>query len=68
MYFRDLNEAVRAGMIEEIRFDIARAALHEGERLSARGRADWPDLLISAAENGTPATLAAELRRSGRRM
>jgi hypothetical protein len=38
MYFRDLNEAVRAGMVEEIRFDIAWAALHEGERLSARGR------------------------------
>jgi hypothetical protein len=36
MHFRDLNEAVRAGMVEEIRFDIARAALHEGERLGPK--------------------------------
>jgi hypothetical protein len=53
MYFRDLNEAARAGMVEEIRFDIARAALYRSERLSMRGRADWSDLLINAAENGT---------------
>jgi hypothetical protein len=66
MYFRNLNEAVRAGMLEEIRYDISRAALYGGERLSVRGRADWPSLLINAAENGTQATLAAELRRSGR--
>src|SRR5260370_8812038 len=66
MYFRDLNEAVRAGMVKEIRFDIARDALYESGRLSAKGRTDWPDLLIGAAESGAPEALATELRQSDR--
>ncbi len=48
MYFRDMNEAARAGMVKEIRFDIAPGALYESGRLSAKGRTDWPDLLIGA--------------------
>jgi hypothetical protein len=34
MHFRDINEAVRAGIVEEVRFDIARGALYKSERLS----------------------------------
>lgn len=66
MHFRDLNDTVRTEMVREIRSDIARRALYQSGRLSVRGRADWPDLLVDAAESGTTETLAAELRKSGR--
>ena len=66
MHFRDLNETVRAEMVREIRSDMAQGALYRSGRLSAKGRTDWPDLIIGAAESGTTETLAAELRKHGR--
>jgi len=39
MNFRDLDEAVRTRMIEEIRFVIDRCALYESKRLSSIGLA-----------------------------
>jgi len=66
MYFPDLNNDVRTAMLEEIRLDQERDALYTSDRLSRTGREDWPRLLARAAGNGTPESLAAELRTSGR--
>lgn len=65
MHFRDLGDAVRAQMIEEIRSDIERQTLYQSARLDPAGLAQWPGLLIRAAENGTPETLAGDLRSNG---
>jgi hypothetical protein len=62
MYFPDLDEAVRARMVEEIRFDTERGALYVSGRLTQAGRARWPDMLSRAAASGTPAGLAGGLR------
>jgi hypothetical protein len=62
MYFPDLDEAVRARMVEEIRFDTERGALCVSGRLTQAGRARWPDMLSRAAASGTPAGLAGGLR------
>jgi len=66
MHFRDLNDDVRNMMLNEIRSDIDRSVLYQSTRLSPTGRTEWPDLLVRAAESGTPETLAAELRQRGR--
>jgi hypothetical protein len=65
MYFPDLNDEVRAVMLEEIRLDQERNALYTSNRLSPAGREAWPCLLTHAAESGTAQSLADELRNSG---
>lgn len=66
MDFKDLNTAVRAEMRSEIESDIANGRLYLSPRLSQRGLTDYPSLLLEAADHGTPASLAAELRQCGR--
>lgn len=66
MHFPDLNDEVRAVMLEEIRFDRERDKLHMSNRLSPAGKEIWPRLLAHAAESGTPQYLASELRKNGR--
>jgi hypothetical protein len=67
MYLYHLDdEAVRVRMVDEIRSDIDRGTLYSSIRLSATGLAEWPDLLIRAAESGGPQTLAADLGSNGR--
>lgn len=66
MYFHDLNDEVREAMLAEIRSDQEKNKLYMGKRLTSTGRADWPHLLTRAAEDGTPESLAAELRKGGR--
>ena len=66
MHFPDLNNDVRAMMLEEIRHDQEQSGLHLSDRLSPAGREAWPRLLAHAAESGTPQSLAGELRKNGR--
>ena len=66
MNFRDLDGRIRGCMLDEIRSDYADGTLYISNRLSARGRLDWPDLLAAAAEHGSEDDLAVELRRYGR--
>ncbi len=66
MYLRDLNERVRQLMLTEIRSDYADGTLYLSPRLSPRGQLDWPDLLATAAQHGTPESLAVEVGQQGR--
>jgi hypothetical protein len=52
VHFPDLNDEVRAVMLEEIRFDLERDELHMSNRLSPAGLGIWPRLLAHAAESG----------------
>lgn len=51
MYFPDLNDEVRAVMLEEIRHDQERNKLYMSNRLSPTGREGWPRLLASASRS-----------------
>jgi hypothetical protein len=66
MHFPDLNDDVRATMLEEICLDVEQSGLYMSNRLSPAGREAWPRLLRRAAESGTPQSLASELRKNGR--
>jgi hypothetical protein len=65
MHFPDLNDDVRAMMLEEIRLDQEQSGLYMSNRLSPTGREAWLRLLAHAAESGTPQSLASELRKNG---
>lgn len=66
MYLANLDATTRLRMIAEINTDIDGNVLYISPRLSERGRQDYPQLLLDAAEHGDPASLAAELRVSDR--
>lgn len=62
----NLDSTTRSLMLEEINSDITGGTLYISARLTARGREDWPPLLLNAARSGEDDTLARELRVSGR--
>lgn len=53
-------------MRAEVETDIASGALYESPRLSDRGRADYPTLLLNAVGDGSDESLANELGAHGR--
>lgn len=55
----------RRFMLEEIEFDINRGALYISKRLSASGVQAYPELLRTAARNGTDSSFASALRAGG---
>jgi hypothetical protein len=61
-----LDAQTRPHMVAEIKADIGAGRLYLSPRLSARGRADYPNLLRQAAEASNDSWLANELRQSGR--
>lgn len=52
-------------MRSEVESDIAAGRLYESPRLSDRGQADYPSLLLSAIDTGDDTSLAADLTREG---
>lgn len=64
--YADLAGETRAMMIEEINSSIADGSVYISPWLSDRGKADWPELLLAAAQLGTDDSLAGELRQHGR--
>lgn len=60
-YFADLDENVRALMLEEVEFDEANNTLHISPYLSGQGVRDYPQLLKEAIQNGDEETLAQAL-------
>lgn len=62
----NLDAATRVHMRSEIEADIASDLLYQSPRLSDRGVADYPSLLLDAADAGTDASLADELNADGR--
>lgn len=66
LQLRDLDEVTRGYMLEELERDIESNNLYISDRLSERGKIDYPNLLRQAIENGNDATLATQLRLHGR--
>ena len=64
--FHDLDDTTREHMVNEANLRGAHVTEYFGRRLTERGRADWPDLLRETIRSGTPESLAAALRVSGR--
>ena len=56
----------RSYLTQELDQDRRHGVLHLDRRLTSRGRADWPHLLLAALSGGTVSELANELRRSNR--
>lgn len=57
----NLDSATRQFMRDEIERDIANGVLYVSPRLSARGMSEYADLLLEAADSGTPDSLASAL-------
>lgn len=55
--FKDLDDQVRALMVEEIQSDIAEDKLYLSSRLNAFGVSNYPDYLLQAAREGDEETL-----------
>jgi hypothetical protein len=64
--FLDLDERTRGFMVSEIDFDNQRGQIYDSPRLSAKGKADFPALLIRAAKEFDDVWLANELRKERR--
>lgn len=62
----NLDAQTRIHMIAEINTDMANTRLYLSNRLSGRGRADYPQLLQQAVEAHDDSWLASELRNNGR--
>lgn len=62
----NLDPQTRRHMNAEINTDMAATKLYLSNRLSSRGRADYPQLLKQAAEAHDDSWLACELRKNGR--
>jgi hypothetical protein len=57
----DLDDRTRELMIVEIELDRRANRLYSSNQLSEEGQRVYPNLLVAAAQNGTPDTLAAAL-------
>lgn len=55
--FRNLDEEVRALMVEEIQSDIADSKLYISSRLNSLGVSNYPNYLLQAAKKGDEETL-----------
>ena len=62
----NLDTQTRSHMTAEIKADIATTRLYLSNRLSTRGRTDYPQLLRQSAEGRDKSWLANELRGNGR--
>ena len=60
--YRNLDERTRELMLAEIERDIAMNTLFLSDNLNPQGKSDYPDLIRTAAMNGSDVTLAADLR------
>lgn len=58
---KNLDEETRCHMTAEARRDMSSRILYLSNRLSERGRQDYPRLLLDATMAGTPESLAHEL-------
>lgn len=66
MELANLDGRTRRLMRAEIERDLAAHALYMSDRLSPTGEADWPNLLLAAADSGDTTSLATELSQNGR--
>lgn len=59
--YKNLDERTRTLILAEIERDIGANTLFLSDNLNPRGRADYPDLLRTAARNGSDVTLGAAI-------
>lgn len=64
--YQNLDDRTRKYMIEEIELAVGDGSIYLSPWLTEKGIADWPEMLRAAAQNGSDATLAAEISRNGR--
>jgi hypothetical protein len=62
LQYRNLDERTRKLMLAEIELDVAAGTLFLSDNLNPKGRLDYPDLIRTAAREGTDATLAEQIR------
>lgn len=60
--YRDLDDATRRFMLEEIDHDLRSGRMYVSNYLNESGAAAWPDLLKEAAEAGNDDSLARRIR------
>jgi hypothetical protein len=61
MQLNNLDTFVRSYMSKEIESDVQAGVLYVSPRLTEEGVTSWPDLLLTAADSGTPKSLAESL-------
>lgn len=66
MFLNDMSDEVRAAMLAEVNDDDLAGRLITSTRLSARGVADYPDLLRRAVQEHDERWLAEQLNMGGR--
>lgn len=64
--YEHLDDVTQAHMLSEVEMDVLRTTLFFDRWLSDRGEKDWTGLIRYAAELGTQAELAMELRKNQR--
>jgi hypothetical protein len=62
LQYRNLEERTRKLMLAEIELDVAAGTLFLSDNLNPKGRLEYPDLIRTAAREGTDATLAEQIR------
>ena len=62
LQYQDLDDRTRTLMLEEIDQDSASGSLYLSDNLTPDGKAEYPDLLRTAARDGNDETLANEIR------
>ncbi len=60
--YKNLDERTRTLMLAEIERDIAAKTLYLSENLNPQGKANYPDLVRTAARSGSDVTLGAAIR------
>lgn len=63
--FHDLDEKIRALMIDEMNFDINNTSLYYSSRFNVKGKSLYPELLLEAIRTGDEFTLAIALKSNG---
>jgi hypothetical protein len=64
--YQNLDARTRAYMLEEIDMDTSAGSLYISSYLTSQGKQDWPQMLRTAAQGGTDATLATQIAQGGR--
>ena len=64
--YLDLDERTRKSMVQEITMDIKAGKMYLSSYLSQTGIADWPGLLLEAAESADDTWFGEQLRQNGR--
>ena len=63
MAFKDLDDKTRRLMRSEIELDTTNDGIYRSTRMDSRHYAAYDEMLLGAADSGTPSTLTREINR-----